>query len=322
MTPIIINRKDFPTMFNQKKKFALARERLIELDKRDSVIENSTIEENTIEVKPEEIIVYSDVPLERYLKFCEKEQKFHVFIRLKKGNVIAYDMTSSVHGAVQSKLSSFMDCWSDQFIVRNDVDITVGQNSVYCPDIQSKNGCRNWETESLDSLNDLAGEYFSARTNIQIYLAIKIWPRRTDDTAAMLALLYLRNNVIPNPVLNSSNPPLNTQPTITLPNTVPNPAISFGTAPLHHQPLMFVQNTGIPHHRITGLLQHGDIACTTSGMINYEITIPANLLFNAFPGGVPIGVPDNFNIDLWELQKIALINEVCIVFLFCCRIII
>ncbi|CAG8788089.1 19675_t:CDS:1, partial [Racocetra persica] len=56
----------------------------------------------------------------------------------------------------------------------------------------------------------------------------------------------------------------------------------------------------------TGLLQHGHIACTTAGMANYEVTIPAKFLFNAFPGGIPIGVPDNFSIDLWELQDIAL----------------
>ncbi|CAG8556921.1 6666_t:CDS:2, partial [Racocetra persica] len=260
-------------MFSKKEKFALARERLLELDERDSVIENSTIEENTIEVKPKEIIVYNDVPLESYLKFREKEQKFHVFIRLKKGNVIAYDMMSGVHGAVQAQLIHLMICWSKQLIVSNDVDITVGQNSVYSPEPLQREDpnprivVEIGKTESLDSLNNLAEEYFSARTNIQIYLAIKIWPRRSDGTAAMLALLYLRNNVVPNPALNSSNPLLNTQPTITLLNTVPSLAISFGTAPLHHQQLMFVQNTG-----------------------------------------VPIGVPDNFSIDLWELQKKALIR--------------
>ncbi|CAG8836356.1 13546_t:CDS:1, partial [Racocetra persica] len=142
------------------------RESLLELEERDRVIENSTIEENTIEVKPEEIIVYSDVLLESYLKFCDKEQKFHVFFWLKKGNVIVYDMLTSVYRAVLIRLNSLINRWSDQLIVSSDVDIIVGQNSVYRPDIlvePSQRGDPNPRMiveigiiESLDSLNNLA----------------------------------------------------------------------------------------------------------------------------------------------------------------------
>jgi hypothetical protein len=67
-------------------------------------------------------------------------------------------------------------------------------------------------------------------------LAIKIFSRRQDSTAAMLAILNLRNNQVPNPALNVPNPPPNTPPMITMANTTPNLAISFGTAPLNHQP--------------------------------------------------------------------------------------
>ncbi|CAG8784364.1 3447_t:CDS:1, partial [Racocetra persica] len=170
-------------------------------------------------------------------------------------------------------------------------------------------------TETLNSLNSLTVDYFSAnaQTNlIQVYLAIKIFDRRQDSTAAMLAILYLRNNQVPNPALNGPNPPPNTPPMITLANTTPNLAISFGTAPLNKQSTAFINNTGISAGRLTGFLQRTDIACTAAGMPNYQTTIPANLLF--MPRVVPAGVPNNFTIDLWEVQQEALYRLVCIAF--------
>ncbi|CAG8501926.1 10415_t:CDS:2 [Racocetra fulgida] len=83
-----------------------ARESLLELDERDSVIENSTIEENTIEVKPKEIIVYKGTEVSRLYPF-------------KEGKC---DCIRGVHGAVLSECSFL-------------IDITVGQNSVYSSDI-------------------------------------------------------------------------------------------------------------------------------------------------------------------------------------------
>jgi hypothetical protein len=168
---------------------------------------------------------------------------------------------------------------------------------------------------SLESLNDLTVDYFSAnaQTNLtQVYLAIKIFSRRQDSTVAMLAILYLHNNQVPNPAQNVPNPPPNTPPVITIANTTPNLAISFGTAPLNHQQIAFINNTGIPNGRLTGFLQCTDISCTAAGMRNYSITIPANLLF--MPGAVPAGVQNNFTIDLWEIQQEALYCVVCIAF--------
>ena len=43
-------------------------------------------------------------------------------------------------------------------------------------------------SESVPSLHDLSTGYFSPRTTIQIYLAIKMFPIRQDGTRAMLAL--------------------------------------------------------------------------------------------------------------------------------------
>ncbi|GES81843.1 hypothetical protein GLOIN_2v1475899 [Rhizophagus clarus] len=64
-----------------------------------------------------------------------------------------------------------------------------------------------------------------------------------------------------------------------------------------------IKSTGIRNHRIIGFLRRNDIACTNPGMQNYQINIPSNLLFYDFPGGVPQGTPNNFNIDLWEVQQ-------------------
>ncbi|CAG8470743.1 14198_t:CDS:2 [Cetraspora pellucida] len=57
-------------------------------------------------------------------------------------------------------------------------------------------------------------------------------------------------------------------------------------------------------------VESGDTACTDAGMANYQITVPANLLFSAFPGGVTTGAPSNFNLDLWMLQQQAIRNLV------------
>src|SRR5256885_1708565 len=89
----------------------------------------------------------------------------------------------------------------------------------------------------------------------------------------------------------------------TIQNTIPNLIISFGTAPLQQESRDIINSTGIRSYRITGLLQPDDTACTNPGMQNYQIDIPSNLLFNSFPGGVPQGTPNNFTIDLWEVQQ-------------------
>lgn len=135
----------------------------------------------------------------------------------------------------------------------------------------------------------------------------------------MVAMLYLRNNQIPNLALNRPNPPPNT-PAMIICNTIPNLVISFGTAPLH-EPSNFIINTGIQNNKITGLFNPNDVVCTAAGLPGYQITIPSNLLFNGFPGGVPQGTPNNFTIDLWEVQQQILYYLASIAFTLCCYII-
>jgi hypothetical protein len=314
-----------------EEKLALARNRLLELDREYSILDESTMKESTTESK--KIVVVSGVSLERYRKFFKEERRrFNVYVRLIKGEVIAYELPSPAHGSVVAEIAHMLRSWSNhQLIVFVELDITIGNNSEYCSDIaavprqvpppapgsvpQPTIFVEVARTETLSSLNDLTADYFSAsfQSNFtQVYLAVKLFPRRQDGTAAMLALLYLRNNQIPKPVLNVPNPPPNTQPMIVIPNTIPNIAISFGSASLDYNSVAFLNNTGIQNHRMIGFLQANDIACTAAGMPTYQLTIPANLIF---PNGVPPGIPNNFNIDLWELQETALYFLVCTAFM-------
>ncbi|CAB4393179.1 unnamed protein product [Rhizophagus irregularis] len=322
---------------NIEEKLELAKNRLLELDREESLIEESTPPESTT---PEstttestttentgsgKIVVFSEVTLERYHKFRGEGElkRSNIYVRLVKGEVIAYEMPSSAHAFVAQKLATMLDIWSNQHLnVLCELDITTGNNSEYCADVvaepeQIPPPAPGYEaqptiiievakTETLTSLNDLAPDYFSAsvrytQTNsATVYLGVKMFPRRQDSTAAMLAILYLRNNQVPNPAANAPNPPPNTPPMIAMANTIPNLAISFGTAPINYQRTAFVNNTGIRNDRLTGYIQNNDIPCTRAGMQNYQLTIPANLLF---PGGVPVGVPNNLVIDLWWLQN-------------------
>ena len=316
---------------NIKENLELARNRLLELDMVESIIEESTPAESTTTEESRKIVIFSDVSLERYRKFRGEGElkRSNIYVRLVRGEIIAYEMPSPAHASVAAILSHMLLLWSNrQLVVYSELDITVG-NSEYCTDIAAEPKqnpppaigsvpqptiiIEVARTETLTSLDSLPVDYFSAnaQTNLtQVYLAIKIFDRRQDSTAAMLAILYLRNNQVPNPALNVPNPPPNTPPTITA-NAIPNLAISFGTAPLNRQPTAFINNTGMPNGRLTGFLQRTDVACTLAGMPNYQLTIPANLIF---PGGVPARVPNNFTIDLWEVQQEALYRLVCIAF--------
>ncbi|CAG8640686.1 4720_t:CDS:1, partial [Paraglomus occultum] len=139
-------------------------------------------------------------------------------------------------------------------------------------------------SESVSSLHDLSTGYFSLRTTIQIYLAIKWFPIRQDGTRAMLALRYLCTNQI---------------------NTVPDIIISFGTAPLHLSTIGFLMSIGVPLANIVGV-RFSAIACNASGIPIYQLHIPAIELFNGAFGSVTAGVVNGFYLDLWEIQDLVL----------------
>src|SRR5436305_6326168 len=122
-------------------------------------------------------------------------------------------MPSPAHAFVAQEFATNLRIWSNrQLNVLSELDITTGNNSEYCTDIAAEPTqipppapgyvpqptiiIEVARTETLTSLDDLTVDYFSAnaQTNsTQVYLAIKMFPRRKNSTAAMLAILYLRN---------------------------------------------------------------------------------------------------------------------------------
>jgi hypothetical protein len=165
----------------------------------------------------------------------------------------------------------------------------------------------------LQSLNDLAKSYLSEQTNIQVYLAFKFWPLRQDGTAAMLALLYLRENrtqVRPGHFRWLENS-----------NADPNMVISFGNAPINNIPMNFLTGR-VPDDRYFGYFNDGDTVCNGAGIPTYQIHIPSSPLFTGHHGGVPPQTPNNFSLDLWTIQVNALYCLKCVILTFCYYIII
>ncbi|CAG8641235.1 2046_t:CDS:1 [Ambispora gerdemannii] len=259
------------------------------------------------EVKRKGITIDKEVSRRLYLEFCEGEPKVSVNHRLIDGKIEAYEMPLDPHSAVQGELTYIIRSWSSRLRVHGEMDIIVGTRSVYRPDIcvrplnrhqpqslRAVNSSGNpyptlvveiGNTESLNSLHELAEKYFSQRTTIQIYLAIKLYPPRRNNTFALLAVLYLRNN---------QNP------------TTPVVVKSFGTAPLSNHSRIYLQSI-VRDEFITGV-GFGGAPCAGADIGKYQLAIPTNLLFNDVPGGVPGDVPNNFIVNLWSLQDAILNN--------------
>src|SRR2546423_13848185 len=70
---------------NLEEKCASARKSFLELSRKEPD-DGSTESSSTF---PEEIVILTDVPNERYRKFREEERKVNLFIRLVKGKLIA-----------------------------------------------------------------------------------------------------------------------------------------------------------------------------------------------------------------------------------------
>jgi hypothetical protein len=136
-------------------------------------------------------------------------------------------------------------------------------------------------TETALQLHGLARLYFSARTSIRVYLAIKVWPKRRNGTVAMLALLYVRSSPTP---------------------TDPIAKISFGTARIYGNAMIQLQNIGGVAPTGVGF---GGVPCNQAGLAPYQLQIPIAELYNDVPGGAPQGVPD-LPIDLFRVQQVAL----------------
>ncbi|RHZ88199.1 hypothetical protein Glove_25g57 [Diversispora epigaea] len=279
-------------------KFDLARHRLLAIDR----------QEGTQEVKRMGIAIDKEISLNTYLKFCESESEQDVIVKyyLIDGKIEAYDIPDESHSYVQGELIFIMRSWTNQLAVSVERDIIVNPRSVYRGDInvrprhfqpqqpqqpQPPRAGRHYpnlvveigNTESLSHLHGKVMGYFSLQTTIQLYLVIKLYPLRQNNTFALLALLYSRNN--PNP-------------------TIPIIVKSFGTTPLDVATRNYLQNTiNVPVNIITGV-GYGAVPCNMVNIPGYQLAIPTNSLFNGARDGVLIGIPRNFYIDLFVLQDV------------------
>jgi len=140
-------------------------------------------------------------------------------------------------------------------------------------------------SERLSDLDNLAAHWFSARTDIQVYLCVRIWARRQDNTFQAVVMKYQRGAVNP---------------------LIPDTIISFGTGRLS-TPTANWCNNQINFPAITGYLQANNInslpALGAANSPGYIIQIPAASIYHAVPTGVPIGVPVNVPLCLYQLQQ-------------------
>ncbi|CAG8535972.1 10658_t:CDS:10 [Diversispora eburnea] len=291
-----INNKNMEAVFKEQateaalRKFDLARHRLLAIDRK----------EGSQEVNRMGIIIDKEISQETYLKFCLNEPRISVNYCLIDGKIEVYEMPTKPHAIVQGELIYLMRSWSNQLQVLVENDIVVNTRSVYRCDAcvepinrqlpQPTQAGQSYPTlvveignvESVNSLHRKVAGYFSPRTAIQVYLTIKLFPRHQNNTVALLAMLYLRNNQIPVIVK------------------------SFETAGLHISVLNYLRNTiNVPANIITGV-GFGAGPCNAPNIQDYQVAIPTNLLFDGVPGGVLVGLPANFNIDLFNLQTVYL----------------
>ncbi|CAB4429016.1 unnamed protein product [Rhizophagus irregularis] len=328
-----------------EERFKLARDTLLKFIKQDITTEKGTAEKESIEEEDTKFtksgefsgfVILRDVSLKEFHELRTGARKFKIYTRLVEGDLIAYEMPSPAHTYVAGYLIRSIGTWSNYLEVGPELDMTVGRNTQYISDVvvepiqpgQQQDGAGSIPqprmiieigvAEHFISLHSLASEYFSNSTQtsfMQVYLSIKIFSRHADNTVIMIASIYLRNNEIP--ARNQRNRRLDAtaraNPTMTrISNTTPNRVISFGTSPPDQRIMDSIYSTGVRNDRFVGFIQSADadadadVICSRAGMQEYQVNIPANLLFGGFPGGVPPGTANNLTIDLWEIQQIIL----------------
>src|SRR5688572_16106974 len=94
---------------NIEENLELARNRLVELDRKERTTEESTTEESTTTAEESsKIVIFSGVSLERYRKFRGEGElkRFNIYVRLVRGEIIAYEMPSPAHAFVAQELAT------------------------------------------------------------------------------------------------------------------------------------------------------------------------------------------------------------------------
>ncbi len=189
----------------------LVKEKLIELQEREDtevlameeeVTEEEVAKEETMNELENGIVVARNISLKAFLNY--QETGLTVNMRLLDGKVIIHEVPLGSHGIIAGEIGKQMGIWHNDLAVFGEWDVIVDRNSVLRPDgsIQPDNLPRppvgqecdssGWAyptvvvevglSEGLESLHSLAGRYFSARTTIQVYIAIKAFGYRRNGT--------------------------------------------------------------------------------------------------------------------------------------------
>ncbi|KAF9998792.1 hypothetical protein BGZ79_007547 [Entomortierella chlamydospora] len=244
------------------------------------------------------------ISLEVYSKYLSSHEDLPVRTRLMDGNVEAYELPLDPHTNVTGRIISMIGGWDivGDLCIGTDLEMVVGVDSMLMcdcyvrpwrrprpPQEQGANSLgtpyptvvvKVAATQSLNDAHAKVADWFSPRTTIQLCLVIKIWELRQDNTIAMAALLYRRQD--PNPL-------------------VPVSAISFGTARITGPALQTMQGIIGGPNLVNGV-GYGGVPCDAPGIPMYQLNLPAVDIYNGDPQGIPAGNVLGFNLDLWVVQ--------------------
>jgi hypothetical protein len=266
-------------------------------------------EEDEEKYKP--ILIAECVSREYFLKYGELS---HVHrLNLIGDKLFIFESQGIYHDRLVRLLTCLFRDWNgSQYMMDNgEGRISVG-NNLYAPDnafvpIRRQTNPVDYDgqqyptvvvevgvSQSLTSLHSRAAIFLSPQTTIQIYIAIKPYPRRGDNTMVMIALMYRR------PLQDNAQPQ-------------PSAKISFGTAEPRGDTQNRLQQFGGANPRGLGF---GDSPLTQRGMPLYQLVIPKEDLFHGVPeGDMPkrCSVSEwlypkvtDWIIDLWDIQQMAL----------------
>ncbi len=272
----------------------------------EEVTEEEVAKEETMNELENGIVVARNISLKAFLNY--KETGLTVNVRLLDGKVIIHEVPLGSHGAVAGEIGRQMVIWHNDLRIFVERDVIVNMNSVLHPDgsiqpyqlprppVGQDCDSSGWAyptvvvevglSEGLESLHSLAGRYFSVRTTIQVYIAIKIFGYRRNGTRTLVAFVY--EHTSPNP-------------------RRPILIKSFGTASMHRRSVRFFIRKGIPNHNITGFGRFSAPPCNGSGIQIYQINIPAAAIFHGSNIAIPNNLVNGFNLDLYKLQRKALL---------------
>ncbi|RUS20340.1 hypothetical protein BC937DRAFT_95457 [Endogone sp. FLAS-F59071] len=82
-----------------------------------------------------DIVIAENVSLDSYLNYAEQDDKHPVRFRLENGTILAHEVPSHPHAAAQGRVTKWIDQLLDHVDQLPTVNMIVGPNSVYEPDV-------------------------------------------------------------------------------------------------------------------------------------------------------------------------------------------